>query len=99
MDYRSQLLTLASTFAAARGLSEARVATLVQNSGSFFDRIRNGATCTVDVYLRVQQWFADQWPEGIEWPAGVDRPGVLPLSRQINPPPRRRPDTRRPWGG
>ncbi|KAA1057185.1 hypothetical protein [Azospirillum argentinense] len=78
MDYRTQLLKLASRYAEISGLSEARIGTVAVNHGGFFPRIRAGGACSVDVYLRVKQWFADHWPTSEEWPAGVDRPGVLP---------------------
>lgn len=78
MDYRTQLSTLAAQYASAMGVSEARVATIAMNDGSFFKRISSGGSCSVDVYLRLKQWFADHWPPDLEWPAGVDRPSVLP---------------------
>jgi hypothetical protein len=78
MDYRTQLLTLAAAYSGATHRSEARLATLVANDGKFFARIRDGASCSVDTYLKSKSWFADNWPEGLAWPEGVDRPGVLP---------------------
>lgn len=78
MDYRTQLTTLARSLSDATGRSEARIATLVANHGGFFDRIRRGGACSVDTYLMVKRWFADHWPSDLDWPEGVDRPGVLP---------------------
>lgn len=78
MDYRAQLLALASVYGAATDRSEARVATMACNQGAFFARIRGGATCSVDTYLRIKRWFADHWPPGVGWPAGVDLPDILP---------------------
>ncbi len=78
MDYRSQLIALASAYSEARGLSEARIATIIVNSGRFFADIRAGKTCTVDTYLRVQGWFVANWPDGLDWPDGCDRPGTAP---------------------
>ena len=78
MDYRSQILTLASTFAAATGKSEARIATIAAGSGAFFDRIKDGAGCSVDTYIKVKRWFAANWPDETPWPQGVDHPAVLP---------------------
>lgn len=79
MEYRDQLLTLARVYATATNRSEARVGTLVANSGSFFLRLREGKTLTVDLYLRVQGWFASNWPADLPWPDGCDRPGKLPV--------------------
>lgn len=78
MDYRTQLITLAEGYGRKTGLSEARIATLVQNQGVFFKRIRAGKGCSVDTYLKVKRWFAAHWPPDLDWPRGVDRPGVLP---------------------
>lgn len=79
-DYRTQLTLLSETMASATGRSEARLATKAVNHGAFFDRIRSGGGCSVDMYLRVKKWFADNWPDNVPWPDGVDRPGVLPTS-------------------
>ncbi|WP_042700775.1 hypothetical protein [Azospirillum sp. B506] len=83
MDYRTQLSTLAAQYASAMGVSEARVATRAMNDGSFFKRISSGGSCSVDVYLRLKQWFADHWPPDLEWPVGVDRPDVLPNTTAV----------------
>jgi hypothetical protein len=86
MDYRQQLLCLASAYRAATGRSEARVATIVHNQGTFFRRIAGGAGCSVDTYLKFKQWFSDNWPEEVPWPEGVDRPNILPDARHPLPP-------------
>ena len=78
MEYRQQLLTLAATYAGATDRSRARVATMVRNCGHFFDRLESGSSCTVDTYLKVKQWFADNWPADTPWPAGVHHAGALP---------------------
>ncbi|PWC48169.1 hypothetical protein TSA6c_17235 [Azospirillum sp. TSA6c] len=78
MDYRTQLLTLAECYGRSTGLSEARIATLAQNQGGFFKRIRAGKGCSVDTYLKVKGWFASHWPAALPWPDGVDQPDILP---------------------
>ncbi|WP_143273353.1 hypothetical protein [Azospirillum palustre] len=102
MDYRTQLSTLAAQYASAMGVSEARVATRAMNDGSFFKRISSGGSCSVDVYLRLKQWFADHWPSDLEWPVGVDRPDVLPTAPAAEPcrarAGRRKSDTSHPEG-
>jgi hypothetical protein len=79
MTYRDRLFCLLEAFCAARSLSEARVATLVRNDGKFFARIRAGASCTMDSYEHCVSWFANHWPPGLAWPAGVDRPAIVHL--------------------
>lgn len=83
MDYRTQLLALAETYGAATGRSMARVATLAVNQGAFFDRLRNGSSCSVDTYLAVKAWFAENWPADATWPEGVHGAGSLPDADQI----------------
>lgn len=83
MDYRTQLLTLATALAQHRKVSTARVATQCANHGAFFSRLKTGATCTVDRYLQIKQWFSDHWPADLLWPTGVDWPGVLPAQTDI----------------
>ena len=78
MEYRAQLIALAEAFGAATQRSEARVATMAAKDGKFFRLVRAGKGCTVDTYLAIKQWFADNWPAELPWPEGVDRPGVLP---------------------
>lgn len=84
-DYRTQLTLLSQTMSAATGRSEARLATLAANHGAFFDRIRSGGGCSVDMYLRVKKWFADNWPEGVPWPEHVDEPDALPTHLPTSP--------------
>lgn len=71
---RSQLLTVADTYAAGRNLSRARVSTIVFNSGMALDRIASGKDLTTGNYERAMRWFRDNWPEGAEWPSSVEMP-------------------------
>jgi len=75
MDARQQLLVLAHGYAAARGISLARVSTLVQNQGAFFKKIEAGeAGFTFATFDKCLRWFAANWPEGTAWPADIVRP-------------------------
>ena len=74
MTHRDKLLALLDRYCAATGRSEARVATLIQNAGHFFLSVRSGAGFTVRTYERALHWFSQNWPEGAEWPTGVERP-------------------------
>ncbi|UZW54946.1 hypothetical protein NUH86_15945 [Sphingobium sp. JS3065] len=68
--------------AARGGKSLARVATIVVNHGSFFDRLERGATCTVRNLDKFAAYFSDaaNWPEGVvpddaaDVLAGIGRP-------------------------
>lgn len=73
---RSQLLTVADAYCAARGLSRARVSTIVFNAGLALDRIAAGKDLTTGNWERALAWFHENWPEGAEWPRGTSRPGT-----------------------
>lgn len=78
MDYRSHLLAVADAYCAATGLSLARVSTLVHNDGKRLRRMREGAGCKMDTFVKAMQWFSDRWPAGTKWPTGVARPTRKP---------------------
>jgi hypothetical protein len=75
MDARQQLLALARAYAAARGISLARVSTLAHNQGGFFARLedRRGGF-TFATFEKCMRWFSANWPEGHDWPTDVPRP-------------------------
>jgi hypothetical protein len=68
MTYEAALLKVADAYAAEAaahgGKSLARVATIVVNRGSFFDRLRDGAGCSSRSLGRLFDWFRDpsNWP-------------------------------------
>jgi hypothetical protein len=73
-----RLSSVAAVFCAARGLSTARVSTLVFNEGGKLGEIIAGRVdLTTRRYERAMAWFSDNWPEGAVWPEGVARPGVV----------------------
>lgn len=68
MSYETALLKVADAYAAEvaahGGPSLARVATIVVNRGSFFDRLRGGGGCSSRNLDRMFEWFRtpDNWP-------------------------------------
>ena len=73
-NLRFQLLAVADAYAAHRGLSRARVSTIVFNAGAALDRIAAGRDLTTGNFERAMRWFSLNWPSGAKWPAGVKRP-------------------------
>mgnify|MGYP003404905483 CR=1 FL=1 len=74
-----QLTAVARAFCAARGLSTARVSTLVFNDGKKLEAIASkGVDLSTGKFEAGMQWFSDRWPEGLEWPEGVLRPEPTP---------------------
>lgn len=74
MTLTDQLLVVARAYCAARGLSMARVSTLVFNEGKKLGLIEGGSDLTTKNLERAMQWFSDRWPEGANWPADIARP-------------------------
>lgn len=69
-SYEASLITIADAYAGAvakhGGKSLARVATIVVNRGSFFDRIREGGGCSARNLDRIAEFFREpaNWPQG-----------------------------------
>lgn len=70
----SDLLALCDSFAHHRGITHWRVSILVGCGGGFFERLRVGGGCTLKTAARVMQWFSDNWPDDLPWPADIPRP-------------------------
>lgn len=70
------LTTLAETYAAHLSLKLSTVSTYVRNDGKFFDRLKEGAGCTLKTASAVLGWFDENWPADLDWPAGIARPSA-----------------------
>jgi len=68
------LLILAQTYGAHARRSEATISNQVTSNARLFDRLRAGKGCTVSTYNTALRWFADNWPEDLEWPSDIPRP-------------------------
>lgn len=71
INLRETLLAIADAYEIASvnagGRSLARIATIVVNRGAFFERLREGKTCTLPSFEAFIAWFS----EPANWPAGV----------------------------
>lgn len=75
LTLREQLVSLAETYAAAKGLSLSRVSTIVMKGGHVFGRLAAAETdLTTTSYERALKWFAANWPADCVWPEHVARP-------------------------
>ena len=68
------LIDLSEAYAGHMNLSHWRVAFLVRGDGQFFRRLREGKGCTVKTASKVFDWFSENWPADLEWPADIPRP-------------------------
>jgi hypothetical protein len=80
MNLREQLVKLLEAYAAARGLSLARVSTIVFNHGTMHQRLVDGSDITVGRLESAVLWLSTNWPEGVDWPDGIARPVPEPSS-------------------
>lgn len=80
MNYEAALMRIADAYAAEvlshGGKSLARVATIVVNRGSFFERLREGGGCSARSLDRLAEWFRDT----TNWPAGIPDVAVQALA-------------------
>ena len=75
MDKKT-LIQLAEVWRDHKGLKLSTVSTYAARDGKFFDRLIEGADCTIGTAERITKWFSDHWPEDLEWPDDVPRPEV-----------------------
>ena len=74
MAFTDSLITICDAYCLATGLSRGRLGTLVFNDGKAFGRIAAGGDLNTRSFEKAVLWFAANWPEGAEWPRGIDRP-------------------------
>jgi hypothetical protein len=68
------LAILASAYTKATNTSLAALGSAVFNDHRFFKRLSSGLDCTTSSAAKASDWFAENWPENAEWPAGILRP-------------------------
>lgn len=74
------LLVLCDAYCRTMRTSELTIGQRAGTDSRFFRRLRGGGSCTLRVYRRALQWFSDNWPCGVAWPAGIPRPKPSPGS-------------------
>lgn len=74
------LLILADAFGRAHGISHWAVSMRCTKKGDLFARLRAGRDVTTRTEHRIVQWFSDNWPDDLAWPADVPRPDPSPDS-------------------
>lgn len=78
MTLIEQFTEVANAYCAARGLSVARVSTIVFNDGSKLgDLISGEADVTTRRYEKALLWFSMNWPADLAWPDDIARPAAL----------------------
>jgi hypothetical protein len=81
LTLRQQLVSVASLYAQAKGLSRSRVSTLVFSGGMVLDRLSSEAADITTVnFEKAMGWFSANWPADTPWPEGIVRPSAVPAA-------------------
>lgn len=64
------ILALAEAYCAQTWSTPDSVSGRIFGKGGFFRRLRSGGDCTTATAWTAFTWFAENWPEGVAWPAG-----------------------------
>jgi hypothetical protein len=79
MTLKEQLLITTDAYCSAKGMSQARLSTILFSGGARLQQIRDGSDVATGRFESVMQWLSNNWPEGAIWPEGIKRPEpVLP---------------------
>lgn len=68
------LLTVVDAYREARGVSDARVSTLLFNDGKRITAVRAGGDIGSRHLASSFRWLSDHWPDPAPWPSNVPRP-------------------------
>lgn len=78
LDIRN-ILFLAEAFGKHRGLSQKTVSLYAARRGGYFDDLQSGRLggrfgISDERRKKIVEWFSENWPKDLEWPAGIPRP-------------------------
>lgn len=72
----ADLVALVELFATHKGRSEATISNKAAGNATLFERLRTGKGCNIRTAQKVLDWFSDNWPVDLQWPADVPRPSA-----------------------
>ncbi|MCF1502168.1 hypothetical protein L0F51_00105 [Afifella sp. H1R] len=74
-ELAQNLISCAEAYCRERGRKRSTIGRLAAGDWRFFDRLADGSSSfTARKYDEVMTWFSANWPDGLDWPAGVPRP-------------------------
>lgn len=68
------LLTVVDAYREARGVSDARVSTLLFNDGKRIKTLREGGDIGSRFLATAFHWLSNHWPDPAPWPDAIPRP-------------------------
>ena len=69
----TEILNLAHRYARARRIAPSTLSRRANRSSTWLDRCATG-NVTIRSAIAFVQWLSNNWPLGLEWPSGIDRP-------------------------
>lgn len=78
-ELKQHLLRLVEAFAEASAIGVTTAWRRAINDPAFHDRLQSDKTITLRTYDRATAWFAENWPDHVDWPVDVPRPKVAAL--------------------
>ena len=78
------LISLAEMLSQFTGRSEATISTKIVGQARLFARLRSGHGCNAHTYQNVMEWFSENWPADLEWPADIPRPDPVASERKAS---------------
>ena len=74
-----EILLLAERYAGARQMATSTLSFRAKQSSTWLARCASGRV-TIRSAIGFVQWLSDHWPQGLEWPARIERPQPTPSS-------------------
>jgi hypothetical protein len=74
LPFTDQLIAVATAYSEATGTTLSTLSTRLFNGGSRLQSIAAGGDLNTRNFENAMQWFSDNWPEDLPWPAGAGRP-------------------------
>jgi hypothetical protein len=68
------LLTLARAYSEALDIALSTAGMRACGNVYVFNRLAEGKGCHSKTLDKASAWFAENWPDGVPWPAGIPRP-------------------------
>lgn len=74
MNQLQSFLDLVSVYASQRGITESTASNYIFKDGAKIADLRTGRDIGVRRMAQAIQWLSDNWPIGVDWPPGIERP-------------------------
>ena len=74
------IVALSSLYANATGRQISTVGRLCSGDSRLVKRLERHGSLSRRVYIRITQWFCDNWPSDLTWPVDIPRPTPSPDS-------------------